>query len=91
MCRKCTHSSIPYAAWRATACCPECYSIAQTINAHYYGKIDSAEAAKRLKDAAWEIVDHILPEVQEYIEHIIEDSGEKAKSKLDREIQKDDE
>lgn len=92
MCRKCAHSKIPYVAWRATACCPECYSVAETMNAHYYGKIDSAEAARRFKDAAWETIEHILPEVREYIEKVLDDaSGEKEPVKTKaKKVQTDD-
>lgn len=80
MCRKCAHSKIPYVAWRATACSPECYEVSETINAHTYGRIDTKEAAKRFEDAGWKKIEHMLPDVQEYIEQVMKEvAGRKAK------------
>ena len=71
MCKKCTHSKIPYVAWRATACSPECYAVSETINAHYYGKIDDEEAKKRFEEAGWKKIKHMLPDVREYIDKVM--------------------
>lgn len=77
MCRKCTHSKIPFVAWRATACCPECYAVSETINAHYYGRIGSDEAAKRFEDAGWRKIEHMLPDVRKYINKVIKEADRK--------------
>ena len=92
MCRKCQHTKIPYVAWRATACSPECYSVSETINAHFYGRIDSAEAAKRFADAGWKNIEHILPEVEAYIKDVIKSSKRAAKTdgELENKVEKDD-
>lgn len=90
MCRKCTHSPIPYVAWRATACCPACYQVSEAINAHFYGRIDDAEAAQQFKDAGWETIDHILPEVQEYIEKVLKDNAKAVKASAKKEVRTDD-
>ena len=79
MCRNCANSKIPYVAWRATACCPACYAVSETINAHFYGRINSVEAKQQLDDADWRSIDHMLPDVQEYIEKVMDEAA-KAKS-----------
>ena len=81
MCRKCTRSKIPYVAWRATACSPECYEVSETINAHNYGRIDTKDAAKRFEDAGWKKIEHMLPDVQEYIEQVLKEVAERKVKK----------
>lgn len=81
MCRKCQHTKIPYVAWRATACSPECYAVSETMNAHFYGRIDSVEAAKQFEEAKWKDIEHILPEVEDYINGVVR-SAKKASAVL---------
>jgi len=81
MCRKCTHSKVPYVAWRATACSPECYEVSEVVNAHAYGRIDSQEAVKRLEAVGWRNIEHMLPDVHEYIDKVMkETAGRKPKT-----------
>lgn len=89
MCRKCQRSKIPYVAWRATACCPACYEISEAINAHYYGRIDDAEAAKRFEAAKWNEIEHILPNVEKYIGDVMNSAG-KNKGAKKVNVEKDD-
>lgn len=90
MCRKCSHSKTPFVAWRATACCPECYAISEAINAHYYGRIDAKEAKRQFEDAGWDKIDHMLPDVHEYIEKVMKEAdSHKTKTVKEKSQSKD--
>ena len=80
MCKSCANSKIPYVAWRATACSPDCYAVSEAINAHYYNRIDAKEAKERFEAANWQKIEHILPDVQDYIVKVMLEAGETNKA-----------
>lgn len=89
MCKNCANTKIPYVAWRATACCPDCYAVSEAINAHYYGKIDDKEAKEKFEAAHWQNIEHILPDVSDYIEKVMGKAAIANKAPVRRERAKE--
>ena len=79
MCKNCANTKIPYVAWRATACSPDCYAVSEAINAHYYNRITAKEAKEKFEAANWQKIEHILPDVQEYIVKVMLEAGDESK------------
>lgn len=60
------------ASWRQTACSPDCWSISQTINEHFYHLITAQEAVERLQKHHYEQI-ALRDETRAQIDHILDE------------------